>query len=54
MECEHKAIVLSNTIGKKLATGGYEVDFLVQCSNCNKELFRVSEYKREIVNLSKH
>lgn len=54
MDCEHKEIVLANATGKKSDTGGYEVDFLVRCNYCDEEFFRVSEYKREIVNISKH
>ncbi|MCG7435544.1 hypothetical protein [Lysinibacillus fusiformis] len=56
MDCEHKEIVLANAIGKKLdtGTGGYAVDFLVRCNDCDEEFFRVSEYGRDIVNLSKH
>ena len=52
--CVHRTIVMENTTGKKLETGGYEVDFRIRCHDCDAELFRVSEYKREIVNLSKH
>lgn len=54
MECEHKTIVLANATGEKSDSGGYEVDFLIKCNDCEQELFRISEYKREIVNLSKH
>lgn len=47
MDCEHKEIVLANAIGKKLDTGGFEVDFLVRCNDCDKEFFRISEYKEK-------
>ena len=53
-KCEHKSITLYNTTGKKIDSGGYEVDFAIRCHDCNEELFRISEYKREVVNLSKH
>lgn len=52
--CKHKEIVMSNTQGGKLEKGGYEVDFVVSCNICNEELFRISEYKRIIHNISKH
>lgn len=52
--CQHTKIVFANTTGEPLPRGGYEVDFLIRCHNCKKELFRVSEYGREIINLSKH
>jgi hypothetical protein len=54
MSCEHKEIVMFNTSGKKLENGAYEVDFGIRCHYCDKELFRISEYKRTIVNISKH
>jgi len=53
-KCEHKSITLCNTTGNKIKFGGYEVDFLIKCHECGEELFRISEYKREIVNISKH
>lgn len=43
-----------NGMGTKLENGGYEVDFSIECCDCRKELFRISEYKRKIHNLSKH
>lgn len=54
MNCEHKEIVLANAAGKKSDRGSFEVDFLVRCNDCHKEFFRISEYGREIVNISKH
>ncbi len=46
MKCEHKTIVLANATGKKSDTGGYEVDFLVRCGDCETEFSRTSEYKK--------
>lgn len=54
MDCEHKEIVLANVTGKRLKKGGYEIDFLVRCNDCDEVFFRVSEYGREIINISKH
>ncbi|MGA3674740.1 hypothetical protein [Lysinibacillus agricola] len=54
MDCEHKTIVLANAVGKKPESGGYEVDFLVRCGDCETEFFRTNEYKKEIINISKH
>ncbi len=54
MICEHKEIVMVNKMGNKIEKGGYEVDFVIRCHTCDKELFRISEYKRRIVNISKH
>lgn len=53
-DCEHNVIVLSNVIGKKSSTGGYEVDFVVRCGDCDEEFYRTSEYKKEIINITKH
>ncbi|MGA3601737.1 hypothetical protein [Lysinibacillus agricola] len=53
MDCEHKTIVLANAVGKKPESGGYEVDFLVRCGDCETEFFRTNEYKKEIINISK-
>lgn len=52
--CEHREIIMVNSRGIKLESGGYEVDFSIECCDCRKELFRISEYKRKIHNLSKH
>lgn len=55
MECKHKTIVLANRRGMKSETGDwYEVEFIVRCHECDKELLCISEYGREIVNISKH
>jgi len=54
MVCEHKVIVMVNKSGKKLENGAYEVDFIIRCNVCNKELFKISEHEREIFNISKH
>ena len=54
MACEHREIVMANTEGRKSETGGYEVDFTIRCHICDEELFRISEYKRVIHNISKH
>lgn len=54
MVCEHREIIMGNTEGSKLSNGGYEVDFVIRCDVCDKELFRISEYKRVIHNISKH
>jgi hypothetical protein len=40
--------------GEKSENGGREVDFVISCHVCNKELFRISENKRIIHNISKH
>lgn len=53
MTCFHEMIVMANTNGKPCGMG-YEVDFVIRCHICEEELFRISEYKREIHNLSKH
>lgn len=52
--CEHKEILICNKMGKEIETGGYEVDLVIDCASCNTELFRISEYKKQIHNYSKH
>lgn len=53
--CEHREIVIVNTEGKRIENSrGREVDLLIRCDDCGEELFRISEYKRRIINLSKH
>ena len=45
---------MANTAGKRCENGGHEVDFVIRCHICNEELFRISEYKRIIHNISKY
>lgn len=55
--CEHNVVLLANQSGKDIPSDRrnvQEVDFLIVCADCEEELFRISEYKREIINLSKH
>lgn len=54
INCEHREILMENCEGKKLQGTGREVDFIIRCYICKEELFRISEYKRRIHNLSKH
>lgn len=54
MNCEHKEIIIANTEGQKCEKGGNEVDLIISCHICDEELFRISEYRRVIWNLSKH
>lgn len=54
ISCKHKEIVMVNCTGDKLEDGAYEIDFCIRCHICDKELFRISEYGRSIINLSKH
>ncbi|GAV11421.1 hypothetical protein PBN151_1350 [Paenibacillus sp. NAIST15-1] len=54
MDCDHREIIIGNTEGAKLGSGVYEVDFVISCNVCEKELFRISECKRIINNISKH
>lgn len=49
--CPHKEITTAYVTGKPIATGGYEKDFLVSCSECNEELYRLSAYGRHITSL---
>lgn len=35
--CEHREIVMVNCEGKKLQTGGHEVDFTIRCNNCDED-----------------
>lgn len=52
-ECRHKEITFSNVTGFKHENFS-EVDFLITCNLCKKELFRMSEYGKTIINVSKH
>lgn len=54
IECNHEEIIMCNRTGKKRDTSCWEVDFVIECNECGEILFRISEYGREIVNLSKH
>lgn len=54
MVCKHAEIVIGNMPGGQLERGSYEIDFVIRCHACDEELFRISEYKRQIHNLSKH
>lgn len=54
MNCQHKEIVMVNKEGKKCKNGGHELDFVIRCNICKNELFRISEYKRTIHNISYH
>lgn len=52
--CEHKNVVIGNGEGAQIDGATNEVDLVIYCSDCNDDLFRISEHKRNIVNLSKH
>lgn len=54
MTCVHKEIIMVNAIGRKLESGGHEVDFVIRCHICDEELFRMGEYRKIIHNYSKH
>ncbi|MGG0667796.1 hypothetical protein ABE073_04620 [Lederbergia citrisecunda] len=49
-QCNHKRIVLVYTQGKYNGNT-FEKDFLVRCSDCEEELYRVGMIGREIINL---
>lgn len=52
--CSHKEIVLVNEVGPKLSSGASEILFKIRCHDCDEILFLTSEYKRNIINISKH
>lgn len=54
MTCEHMKITIVNRAGKRHEYGGREVDFIIRCNDCDRELFKISEYRRTFINLSKH
>ena len=49
--CPHTEVTTAYVTGKTVATGGNEKDFLVSCSECNEELFRLSIYGRHLTSL---
>lgn len=49
--CPHPEVTTAYVTGKPIATGGNEKDFLVRCSECNEELYRLSAYGRHITSL---
>lgn len=52
MGCNHKTIVLVDTEGRKIDEASREMDFVVRCSDCDEEFFRIGRIGREIVNLT--
>lgn len=49
--CPHKLITTAFVTGKSIKNGAKEKDFLVSCSDCDEELFRISAYGRQIASL---
>lgn len=49
--CPHIEVTTAFATEKPIKTSGCEKDFLVSCSECNEELYRLSAYGRHIVSL---